>query len=194
MTKVGWSTWMTLAAGMLTFAGSPSVAQDESGTSSAGSSSASSPSIAGNTDETQRGGAMGTATTEQQSRSDTSGQASDATGQRGSTESSGSTNADERQRTKTAAREPAGGEASSKEITGRVLQAGPSKLFLEHMGAVVEFNIAPDAQFSGGTVRSSRDLSEGQEVRASFTVENKTTNVAKRISLTREAGAPSPKR
>jgi hypothetical protein len=140
---------MALAAGTLTFAGSPSMAQDTSGTSSAGSSSG-------------------------------------ATGQ--------PTSMDEQQGAKTAAPKPAGGEASAKEITGRVLLASPSKLFLEHMGAVVEFNIAPDAQFSGGKVGSSRDLSEGQEVRASFTVENKTTNVAKRISLAREAGAPSPKR
>lgn len=77
---------------------------------------------------------------------------------------------------------------ASKEISGRVIQASPSKLFLEHMGAVLEFDIASDAQFSG--VTSSRDLSEGQEVRASFTVENKTNNVVKRISLASEAGTP----
>jgi hypothetical protein len=111
--------------------------------------------------------------------------------------------ADERHGDKTTAREQAGetasggsatsarassatgstSEAAAKEITGKVLQASPSKLFLEHMGAVVEFNIAPDAKFSGGDFRSSRDLAEGQEVRASFTVENKTTNVAKELSL-----------
>jgi hypothetical protein len=112
--------------------------------------------------------------------------------------------ADERHGSKTTAREQAGEtatgssatserassatgsvarEAATKEITGKVLQASPSKLYLEHMGAVVEFNIASDAKFSGGDFRSSRDLAEGQEVRASFTVENKTTNVAKEISL-----------
>src|SRR5215208_4131675 len=42
--------------------------------------------------------------------------------------------------------------ASSKEIRGRVLQASPSKLFLEHMGAVVEFKLDSDAKFSGGDV------------------------------------------
>jgi hypothetical protein len=68
-------------------------------------------------------------------------------------------------------------------MRGRVLQASPSRLFLEHMGAVVEFKIDSDAQFSGGGVKSAADLSEGQEVRASFTVENNTTNVAKRISV-----------
>ena len=103
----------------------------------------------------------------------------------------GFAHADERQRTKSAG-EQRGGEAP-KEITGRVLQAGPSKLFLEHMGAVVEFNIAPDARFSGGNVRSFRDISEGQDVRASFTVENKTTNVAKEISVTSGAGATGSK-
>lgn len=127
----------------------------------------------------------------------------------------GAARADERQSTRSAGREQAAGEATSadatsrtseatskgsegtsREITGRVLQASPSKLFLEHMGAVVEFNLK-DTEFSGGDLRSSRDLSEGQQVKASFTVENKTTNVAKRVSLAGEAGEagkakPSP--
>jgi hypothetical protein len=103
----------------------------------------------------------------------------------------GAAHADE-QKSKTATREQAGREAAAKEISGRVVTASPSKLFLEHMGAVVEFNLAPDAQFSGGSVRSSGDLTEGQEVRASFTVENRTTNVAKRISLARESGSAGP--
>lgn len=100
-------------------------------------------------------------------------------------------------RAKTGGREEAAG-TPSREISGRVVQASPSKLFLEHMGAVVEFNIASDAQFSGGKLTSSRDLSEGQEVRASFTIENKTSNVVRHISLAREAGsrggAPQPER
>lgn len=100
----------------------------------------------------------------------------------------GAAYADEQQRAPPAGREDAAG-TTSKEISGRVVQASPSKLFLEHMGAVVEFTIAPDAQFSGGNVKSSGDLSEGQEVRASFTVENKTSNVVKRISVAGEAGS-----
>ncbi len=88
---------------------------------------------------------------------------------------------------RSAAREQAGGEARAQEISGRVITASPTKLYLEHMGAVVEFNLR-DTEFSGGDVRSSRDLSEGQQVRASFTVENKTINVAKRVSLVGKAG------
>ncbi len=103
----------------------------------------------------------------------------------------GGARADERQSTKSGARQGASAGEASKEITGRVLQAGPSKLYLEHMGAVVEFNLK-DTEFSGGDLHSSRDLSEGQQVRASFTVENKTTNVAKRVSLASEAGTASP--
>ena len=113
----------------------------------------------------------------------------------------GAAHADEQQGAKTAGTEGAAAtsdqtEKTSREISGRVVQASPSKLFLEHMGAVVEFNIAPDAQFSGGNLTSSRDLAEGQQVRASFTVENKTSNVVKRISAG-EAGssggaAPQP--
>jgi hypothetical protein len=111
----------------------------------------------------------------------------------------GAVQADEQSGAKTSGREGAT-EATAKEISGRVVQASPSKLFLEHMGAVVEFNIAPDAQFTGGNLTSSRDLSEGQEVRASFTVENKTSNVVKRISAGRAGsggaagGAPQPGR
>jgi hypothetical protein len=99
----------------------------------------------------------------------------------------GAAHADEKQKAETATREPAGVEAASKELSGRVVQAGPSKLFVEHMGAVVEFRLAPDAQFSGGDIRSGSDLKEGQEVRTSFTVENDTTNVAKRVTVAREA-------
>jgi hypothetical protein len=104
----------------------------------------------------------------------------------------GAAQANEHHGAKTAGREGAT-ETAGNEISGRVVQASPSKLFLEHMGAVVEFNIAPDAQFSGGSLRSSRDLSEGQEVRASFTVENKTSNVVKRISAGTEGGSRGKK-
>ena len=103
----------------------------------------------------------------------------------------GAVRADDKQKTRAATPEQAGEKAASKELSGRVVQASPSKLFVEHMGAVVEFNIASDAQFSGGNLRSGTDLKEGQEVRTSFTVENNTTNVAKRVTLAREAaGTP----
>jgi hypothetical protein len=116
---------------------------------------------------------------------------------------SGAARANERHGSKSAAHEHAGGEATSmapgqageqagvKEISGRVVQASPSKLYLEHMGAVVEFNLK-DTQFSGGDLRSFKDLSEGQQVKASFTIENKTTNVANRVSLAGEAGTTRP--
>ena len=81
-------------------------------------------------------------------------------------------------------------DTTAKEMSGRVLQASPSRLFLEHMGAVVEFKIDSDAQISGGNVKTAGDLSEGQEVRTSFTVENKTTNVAKRISVSGQTSGP----
>jgi hypothetical protein len=103
----------------------------------------------------------------------------------------GAARADERKSATSAAGQQASGEGTSREITGRVLSAGPSKLYLEHMGAVVEFNLK-DTEFSGADLHSSRDLSEGQQVRASFTVENKTTNVAKRVSLASEAGTATP--
>ncbi len=97
--------------------------------------------------------------------------------------------ADDKASTKSDAREKSGAEVQAKELSGRVVQASPSKLYLEHMGAVVEFNLE-NTEFSGGG--SSKDLAEGQQVRASFIVENKTTNIAKRVSVTTEAGTAKP--
>jgi hypothetical protein len=104
----------------------------------------------------------------------------------------GAARADDKQKTGMATPERAGEKAESKELSGRVVQSGPSKLFVEHMGAVVEFNLAPDAQFSGGDIKSGSDLKEGQEVRTSFTVQNDTTNVAKRVTVAQEPAGAYP--
>jgi hypothetical protein len=104
----------------------------------------------------------------------------------------GVAHAEEQRKSKTASREQAARSGGEKEISGRVLQASPSRLFIEHMGAVVELSLAPDAKFSGGNVTSSRDISEGQEVRASFTVENNTTNMAKQITVTSAGTGAAP--
>jgi hypothetical protein len=106
----------------------------------------------------------------------------------------GAGRADDKQKTGTATPGQGGERAASKELSGRVVQSGPSKLFVEHMGAVVEFNIAPDAQFSGGDIKSGSDLKEGQEVRTSFTVQNSTTNVAKRVTVAQEPAGTQPGR
>lgn len=85
-------------------------------------------------------------------------------------------------------RDSGGGRASgARELMGRVVKTGPNVLYLEHMGAVVAFRITPKTEFTGLGARSSRDLAEGQQVLATFTVEGKTTNQASRIAATSEA-------
>jgi hypothetical protein len=90
------------------------------------------------------------------------------------------------------ARTGAAGEVAgaARELSGTVVKADGKTLYLEHMGAVVPLKIDEETQFSGEGVKGSRDLSEGQEVRASFTVEDETTNVAQRITV---AGAAEPR-
>lgn len=60
------------------------------------------------------------------------------------------------------------------------------------MGAVVPLKSDEKTEFSGEGVKSGRDLTEGHEVRASFTVTNETTNVAKRITIPSASGQPAP--
>ncbi len=84
-----------------------------------------------------------------------------------------------------AARETATGE---RELSGTVVKTDATTLYLEHMGAIVPLKIDEKTRFSGEGVKSSRDLTEGQEVRASFTVEDETTNVASRVAVA--SGAP----
>lgn len=100
----------------------------------------------------------------------------------------GAAQADEQRAGQSASQGQSVQESAPREISGRVVEASPSRLFLEHMGVVMEFKIDPDAKFSGGA-QSSSDLAAGQEVRTSFTVENRTTNVAKKISVAGK-GAP----
>jgi hypothetical protein len=86
------------------------------------------------------------------------------------------------------AEEAAGGAGDeNKELTGNVIKSEANTLYLEHMGAVVPMEIGRDTTFSG--IRSTDDLAEGQQVRASFTVEDETKNVAASISL---GAPPSP--
>jgi hypothetical protein len=80
--------------------------------------------------------------------------------------------------------EGTGASEDSKELSGKVIKSEANTLYLEHMGAVVPVEIASETRFSG--VQSANQLAEGQDVRASFTVQAETRNVAETISL----GAP----
>jgi hypothetical protein len=78
--------------------------------------------------------------------------------------------------------------AGESELTGKVVRSDAKTVWIDHMGAVVPLTINASTVFEGGTITRARDLKEGQEVRASFEVQNKTSNVAKTISLNEGQG------
>lgn len=75
------------------------------------------------------------------------------------------------------------------ELVGRVMKSEANTLYVEHMGAVFPVQIGRDTRFFG--VRSADHLTEGQEVRVSFTKDD-GKNVAHRISLIPPTRAPEP--
>ncbi len=78
-------------------------------------------------------------------------------------------------------KEQLGQQAQEGQLSGTVVKAEKNTLYIEHMGAVIPLKIVEGTKFSGEGLESSRDLFEGQEVRASFTVQGETTNVASSI-------------
>jgi hypothetical protein len=77
----------------------------------------------------------------------------------------------------------------ARQLSGTVVKADDKNVYLEHMGAVIPLKVDENTRFTGEGVKSSRDLTEGQEVRASFTVKG-TDNVADRITAERASGKP----
>ncbi|HKD39928.1 MAG TPA: hypothetical protein VKB87_06520 [Myxococcaceae bacterium] len=78
------------------------------------------------------------------------------------------------------------------EVTGKVVKADPNAVWIDHMGAVIVLKLDPNTRFESADVTRAKDLKEGQEIRASFTVHNKTTNVADSISLEGSGARPNP--
>jgi hypothetical protein len=72
-------------------------------------------------------------------------------------------------------------QTGSTELQGEVARVESKTIYVKHMGAVVPLKIDKDTKLDGKTF-SKRDLKEGQEIRASFTVENGINNVADTIS------------
>ena len=71
---------------------------------------------------------------------------------------------------------------SGNELAGRVVRSDAKMVYIEDkLGAVVPLRIDKSTQFQGTSLKSSRDIKAGQEIRASFTVKNKTDNVATKI-------------
>ena len=74
------------------------------------------------------------------------------------------------------------------EVTGKVVRVDPGTVWIDHMGAVIPLKIDANTRFESAGIARPKDLKEGQEVRVSFRVQNKTTNVADSIWL---EGAPA---
>lgn len=73
-------------------------------------------------------------------------------------------------------------EQMGNELTGRVVRSDPKMLYVNHMGFVVPLQINSQTKFEGTDLKSARDIKEGQEIRANFTIKNKTQNVATSVS------------
>lgn len=69
------------------------------------------------------------------------------------------------------------------EVTGKVVRADPSTVWIDHMGAVIPLKIDANTRFESAGIARPKDLKEGQEIRASFRVQEKITNVADSIWL-----------
>lgn len=69
------------------------------------------------------------------------------------------------------------------EITGKVIKTEKDTVYLEaENGAVVPLQVNDQTQFTDPNVKSASDLQQGQDVRASFTIEDQTKNLATSIS------------
>lgn len=78
-------------------------------------------------------------------------------------------------------------QAEGKELSGKVVWAQGQKVYVEHMGAVVELRTDSQTQFSGEATRV-KDLKEGDEIRASFEVDKGIRNKALSIEKTSGTG------
>lgn len=75
---------------------------------------------------------------------------------------------------------------SGQELQGTVVKAEGKTLYVDHMGMVVPLRVDSSTQFKDPAIKRAQDLKEGDKIRASFTVKNKTQNLATEIS--RESG------
>lgn len=77
-----------------------------------------------------------------------------------------------------------------KELTGKVVKADNKMVWVDHMGAVVPLSVDKSTQFTDPNLKRARDLQPGQEIRASYEVQE-TKNVARSISMSGTGGSGS---
>jgi hypothetical protein len=73
--------------------------------------------------------------------------------------------------------------SANQELSGKVVRVLGKTLYIEHMGAIVPIKVSASTKFDDPSLKKAKDIKEGQEIRASFTVQNKTDNLATNISL-----------
>jgi Domain of unknown function (DUF5666) len=162
-----------LAAGVLMFTGSGTLAEDRSGGAPAPSRTAGSPSSTGNADETRGRGALGAATTEQQSRP-ASGPASKSKTQGGATETQEPGMGMESANASGATREGP--------LTGRVAKIDRSRNTIEVGGKTLKIDSTTELT-KDGTRAGFQDIKEGDQVRASYAGSGKPLH-AQRLEVT----------
>lgn len=69
---------------------------------------------------------------------------------------------------------------AANEITGRVVKSNKKMVWVEHAGAIVPLTINKQTQFGDESLKRAQDIKAGDEIRASFEVNN-TDNVATNI-------------
>lgn len=65
------------------------------------------------------------------------------------------------------------------QLDGKIARASGTMVDVDYEGAIVPLKVDKDTQFTG--VKSVRELKEGDQIRASFRLENGTTNVATKV-------------
>lgn len=80
-----------------------------------------------------------------------------------------------------------GNTINGQELTGKVVRASNKMILVDHEGIVVPLKINAKTEFGDPSIKRGKDLKEGQEIRAAFTVKS-TANWATRISLETATG------
>ena len=73
--------------------------------------------------------------------------------------------------------------------TGKVVKADSKTVFIDHMGAVVPVKIDSTTKFEGTSLTKAKDLKEGQDIRASFSIKNQTDTNVRAVAMLRESVA-----
>lgn len=80
-----------------------------------------------------------------------------------------------------------GTQAAQHTLTGNFVRADKGTLYVQQMGAIVPLKITAQTRFPGAA-QSARELKPGEEIRATFDIQNQTTNIARSVELANQSG------